>query len=115
MTSSADPADPSELFGLDVIRDDATVLLAPVGELDLAAREEIEPAIDEIRRSGVARLILDLRRVSFMDSTGLRLALELRAAAAEDGFALELIPGPPDVQRIFEVTGTLDVLPFVTT
>ena len=111
----SEPSEPSEPFGFDVIRDDSSALVAPVGELDLAAHGELGPAIDEVRRSGVDRLTLDLRRVSFMDSTGLRLVLELRAAAAADGFDLELIPGPPDVQRIFELSGTLDVLPFVTT
>ena len=113
--AEASQLEPSEPFDFAVIRDDSTVRVAPVGELDHAARGELEPVIAEVRRSGVARLILDLSRVSFMDSTGLRLALDLRAAAAEDGFDLELIPGPPEVQRIFEVSGTLDVLPFVTT
>jgi anti-sigma B factor antagonist len=90
------------------------VRIAPVGELDLATRARLGQAIDEIRRSGVDRLILDLRRVSFLDSSGLRLALELYAAANGDGFDLELVPGPPQVQRIFERTGTLDALPFRT-
>jgi anti-anti-sigma factor len=57
--------------------------------------------------------VLDLRGVSFIDSTGLRLALDLDAAARGDGFRVELIPGPPQVQRIFDLTGALDQLPFV--
>ena len=101
-----------EQFSWEVVRDASSARIAPVGELDLAARPQLERAIDELRRSGVDRLILDLRRVSFMDSSGLRLALDLHTAANGDGFKLELIPGPPHVQRVFELTGTLDTLPF---
>jgi anti-sigma B factor antagonist len=108
------PLAPPERFGWEVDRTDSWVRVAPVGELDIATRTELEMAIDELLRSGVERLILDLRGVSFMDSNGLRLALDLHAAARGNGFALELVPGPPHVQRIFEVTGTLDALPFVS-
>ena len=109
--SSPDVPDP---FRWEVVHDDGWLRVVPVGELDLAARERLEQAIDDLRGSGVDRLILDLRRLSFLDSSGLRLVLELHAAARGDGFELHLIPGPPEVQRIFALTGTLDALPFVT-
>lgn len=107
--SSPDVPDP---FRWDVVREDGSVRVVPVGELDLVARERLESAIDELRRSGVDRLVLDLRGISFLDSSGIRLVLELHAAARGDGFELHLIPGPPQVQRVFELTGTLDALPF---
>ena len=108
------PPAPPERFGSDVVRADSWVRVAPVGELDIATRPELEQAIDELLRADVERLILDLRGVSFMDSNGLRLALDLHTSARKDGFTLELVPGPPHIQRIFEVTGTLDALPFVS-
>jgi anti-sigma B factor antagonist len=100
-------------FGWDVIRNGSSARIALWGEIDLAARPEIEQVIDEVERSGAELVILDLQDVSFLDSNGLRLALELHAAAGSGGFALELVPGPPNVQRIFEITGTADILPFV--
>lgn len=122
---TADGADPnangasasSELpgtFGWDVIRDETSVRVALWGEIDLAARPHLDPVIDDVTQSGIGLVILDLRRVSFLDSNGLRMALELYAASRGDGFALQLVPGPPHIQRVFEVTGTLDALPFVT-
>jgi anti-anti-sigma regulatory factor len=48
-----------------------------------------------------------------MDSTGLRCVLRLDAASRADGFSLGLVAGPPAVQRIFDMTGTADRLPFV--
>ena len=107
------PAVPAP-FRWDVVHDRGSVRVIPVGELDLATRAVLEPAIDELLRSGVDRLILDLRRLSFLDSSGLRLVLEIHSAARGGGFELQLIPAGPQVQRIFELTGTRDALPFVT-
>jgi hypothetical protein len=42
------------------------------------------------------------------------MVLDLHAAARADGFDLQLVPGPPRVQRIFELTDTRDELPFVS-
>ena len=109
--TSPDAPDP---FRWDVVRDDSSARVVPVGELDLAARSQLDQAIDDLRCSGVDRLILDLRRLSFLDSSGLRLVLDLHAAARGDGFELQLVPGPPQVQRVFELTGTLGALPFMT-
>ena len=111
-----DPGPPSRLpgrFGSYVTRADSCVRLALWGEIDLAARPRLEAEIDELRGSGLASLIVDLRHVSFLDSSGLRLVLELYAAARDDGFELQLVPGPPHVQRVFEITRTLGELPFV--
>jgi len=81
-----------------------------VGELDLATTPRLAEAIDELRDSGFDHVVLDLRGVTFVDSTGLRLILSLAASP----LTLELIPGPPAVQRIFETTRTLERLPFRT-
>ena len=48
-----------------------------------------------------------------MDSTGLKLALKWDAAARQDGFQISFIPGPPVVQRVFEITCTSGRLPFI--
>ena len=61
------------------------------------------------------RLILDLSQLEFMDSTGLRLILRWDAEARKDGFSIGLVPGPPVVQRVFELTGTAAALPFIRT
>jgi anti-anti-sigma factor len=58
-------------------------------------------------------LILDLRRLEFIDSTGLRCILEFDAEARQDGCTLALIPGPKPVQRVFELTDTRARLPFI--
>jgi anti-anti-sigma regulatory factor len=47
-----------------------------------------------------------------MDSTGLRTVLLAKELCDSHGFELSLVPGPPKVQRLFELTALLDVLPF---
>ena len=51
-------------------------------------------------------------RVEFLDSTGLQTLLTAHAQAQHDNWELTIIPGPPAVQRLFEISCTIDRLPF---
>jgi anti-sigma B factor antagonist len=78
----------------------------PIGVLDIATVPMLERQLQEVRGAGFRRLIVDLGGLTFMDSTGLELALEWDAAARQDGFEISFVPGEPAVQRVFEITGT---------
>ena len=84
--------------------------IALAGEFDLSGTAKVEPVL---REPGVGRRLLDLRRLTFMDSSGLRLILSANAAARREGWSLQIVPGPPAVQRVFEICGVRDELPFV--
>lgn len=58
-------------------------------------------------------LVLDLREVGFLDTSGLRYVLEIVERADKDGFGVRLVRGPGPVQRVFEVSGLEPRLPFV--
>ena len=58
--------------------------------------------------------MLDLRGVTFVDSTGLHLVLEVDAASRAQRWEFGLIGGPADVQRVFDLTGSRARLPFLT-
>ena len=93
---------------------DRTARLALFGELDMAATFSVEGELDRlIEREGVERLVLDLRGIEFVDSTGLRLLVQTDARARERGVELALVRGRQEVQRVFELAGLADVLPFV--
>jgi anti-anti-sigma factor len=77
--------------------------LALSGELDLGSANELEQAVREVCASG-AELVLDLREVTFMDSTGLRVLIVAGALCEENGHELRIVPGE-DIQRILEMTG----------
>lgn len=89
-----------------------TVEIIPSGELDLASVEQLQRELERQIDVGFARIIIDLRRVEFLDSTALHLILSAHARAEREAWQLAIIPGPRAVQRIFEITHTIDRLPF---
>jgi anti-anti-sigma factor len=88
--------------------------LALKGELDMKSAETLERAMRRLlAEPGSGLIVLDLGGVSFMDSTGLRVVLLCIALCVEDKRELELLPGPDQVQSLFEISG-LDYLPFAS-
>jgi anti-sigma B factor antagonist len=104
---------PPPPFRVDVWPDGDVVHVCPVGEVDLDTADQVCDRLQQLRSAGFTCLILDLRGVSFLDSTGIRLVLEADAAARADGFEFALIEGPAEVQRAFEIVGLRAVLPFI--
>ncbi len=91
---------------------DGSVRLALAGELDIGSAPRLAEAMNEHRQAKQA-VVLDLARLTFMDSTGLGLLLRASQDAARDGWDLTLsreLPQP--VARLFDLTGAQDVLPF---
>jgi len=97
-----------EPFRCEVEPDRAAVRVRPIGELDLATVPLVEAQLAELWSVGFTRIVLDLREVSFMDSTGVRLLLTWHAHSAADGMLFGVISGPPAVQRVLEVSGVVD-------
>jgi anti-anti-sigma factor len=100
-------------FRIEVEPEREAVRVCPIGEVDVGTVGEVRAQLDELKSSGFPRVVLDLRRTTFLDSSGLHLAVEVNAASAADGFAFALIAGPREVHRVFEVTGLSARLPFV--
>jgi anti-anti-sigma factor len=93
-------------------RDARRARLVLGGELDMNARFQAEQALDRLLASPVEQLVVDLGEVTFVDSTGMGLLLEVHDRARSEGFRLRLLPGPDEVHRVFELAGVADVLPF---
>lgn len=101
-----------EPFTCKVTTERDHVVLAPRGDLDMATVGAVERELHRLRGAGVDKIVLDLGGLTFMDSSGLHLVTRWANDAAKDGFEFELEPGPPAVQRLFELTAMTDVLPF---
>jgi stage II sporulation protein AA (anti-sigma F factor antagonist) len=86
--------------------------LALTGELDMDSASKLEEAVREVGASGTG-LVIDLRKVTFMDSTGLRVLIVAATLCEEMGHELRIIPGE-DIQRILEISGLDRVLPFTS-
>ncbi len=89
-----------------VVRDVGDVVVAPSGEIDIASAPVLERELRALAVERDERLVIDLRAVDFLDSSGLRLLIALRNTAKRAGWRLVVVPGPARVQRIFDLTGT---------
>jgi anti-anti-sigma factor len=99
-------------FDVATHRQGGALVIAPRGEIDLATVDLVREAVERDRDAG-EDLVLDLREVGFMDTSGLRYVLELVDAASRDDFSVRLVRGPNAVQRVFAVSGVEPRLPFV--
>jgi anti-anti-sigma factor len=88
--------------------------LALIGELDMAGIDVLQGAVREGNGEGATRIAFDLRELTFIDSTGLRALVSVHDLCRERGCEVALIPGPRAVQRVFELTGLTQVLPFAS-
>jgi anti-anti-sigma factor len=107
-TLASDGVHPFEVHEL-VCGGTHTLLLA--GELDMAAAADVEAVLLACANDAL-RLTLDLSQLTFMDSSGLRLIVFAQQLCREKGAEFALIPGPRQVQRVFELTALVDRLPF---
>jgi len=102
------------LFDLQITERSYGLDAALTGEIDLSTVEEIESRLHETKNGDDARTIsLDLRGVSFLDSSGLRLVLRLHQEMKDTGRRLVVIQGPRRVARVFELSGVEDKLEIV--
>ena len=102
---SDDPAPPPMTTSLEV--DGAGACLIVAGEVDLLMAPEFVAALTAAQDAARA-VVVDLRAVGFMDSTGLRALLEGRVRSASGGgrLALRLAAGGP-VERLLDLAGVL--------
>jgi anti-sigma B factor antagonist len=80
------------------------------GEVDMAAVETLERALESAIRDSVGAFVLDLTDVEFLDSSGLRVLLRGRALLGRADRALAIVCPPGPVRRLFEVAGVADLL-----
>ena len=87
-------------------------ILRPVGELDLDTVEEFEDELRRVEATDAPEICVDLSRVNFIDSHGIKLFINASARCREHAGRLMLLRGPEAVQRTFQTTGLESRLPF---
>jgi anti-anti-sigma factor len=100
-------------FRCEVSREHDTASIRPIGELDLATVPILAAHVAQLREAHCRHVTFDLSELGFIDSTGLRFLLECHAESRQDSFTMALVPGPPAVQQVFELTDTRKHLPFI--
>ena len=85
-------------------------MLTLSGELDLASRGILADAISRACTEGSSCVILDIRHLEFIDSTGLREIVAGKAVCDEHESRFLITDGQPRVERVFEIAGLLELL-----
>jgi anti-sigma B factor antagonist len=96
---------------IDVVERDGVVVVSLAGEVDLCAAPELEESLTRVAASQASSIVIDLDRVSFMDSAGVHVLLQF-SLAQDTGTRLAFTPGSRQVQRLFEITGVRRYLQF---
>jgi anti-sigma B factor antagonist len=104
---------PTAPFEMESAHDGETGRLTLFGELDIATVPRVEAAVDALLQDGVKRLTIDLARLGFVDSSGLRLFIVLDQRAGAERWALALVRPEPQALKVFRISGVEDNLPFV--
>ncbi len=91
-------------FLIDVRSEGERVVLRLDGELDLASVPTLERAVEDSTLDHAEEIVLDLRGLEFIDSTGLRAILLQDKRSTERGQTFALVRGPEQVQRLMSMT-----------
>lgn len=99
---------------IDLTATDRAATLTVAGQMDISCGDRFIACLREARDSQPGVLVIDLRGVTFIDSTGLALLLKADGLARQNQFELQVVrSGAKIVQAVLEATGVEKFLPFV--
>src|SRR3712207_1680808 len=101
----------SPAFGVRAQTLERAHVVSPTGDLDLHTIEEVRAALAG-RAESCEVVVLDLRELTFCDTSGLRLVVETLQGLRPTGTRFALVRGCADVQRLFALARMDDRLPF---
>jgi anti-sigma B factor antagonist len=110
------PAEAARKIGtncfLEESRVDGAHNLVLVGELDLSCSERFAATLEAAIAAELPHVLIDLRSVTFVDSTGLALLLKANTLARQEDFRLDIVRSSVElVQAVFEAAGVGKLLP----
>jgi anti-anti-sigma factor len=99
---------------VETTRNGAVAVVAARGELDLSGAAILEAELERLAAEPeLGTVVLDMRALEFMDSSGLRLIVLADMRAREAGRRFTLVRGTDTVHRVFEITRMSERLDFV--
>jgi anti-sigma B factor antagonist len=97
-------------FQVTVRQEDAAALVVVRGELDLATGPALDAELEAFSGPETSLVVIDLRELEFMDSTGLSIIVRAHQRLGAEGCELSLVQGPAQVQRLLDLTGVAERL-----
>jgi anti-sigma B factor antagonist len=83
---------------------DGLVHVALRGELDLSTVGKVQDELSRVEAASPPVVVLDLSKLTFLDSTGLRCLVTADERARDAGRRVVIVRGPDAVQRVFSIT-----------
>ncbi|HET7488166.1 MAG TPA: STAS domain-containing protein [Acidimicrobiales bacterium] len=106
----ADESMAPETFGIVAVRPDpVSAAVSPAGDLDVSTSPRLLACIDELLAEGRSKIVVDLRAVTFIDSSGLGALVKAHKHAGPTA-RLTVVQPPPHVHRAMEISGILKVI-----
>jgi anti-anti-sigma factor len=99
-------------FDIQIERDGATVVISVSGVFDLIYEQAFRNSLVELERAAPGKLVVDLGRVTFIDSTAIGLLITAWRRSQRDGYdAVIVLPTDGQVPRAFEIAGLERLIP----
>ena len=92
-----------------ITKKDKEVTARLIGRLDTPASQDIAPDVQSLLKEAGNTIILDCKEMSYISSSGLRIFLTLRKAAADKGGRIIVRDINDDIRGVFMMTGFLNL------
>jgi anti-sigma B factor antagonist len=100
-------------LAIDTSNSSGVVRITLTGEFDLAGLPDFDKQLAAVEAEAPPAIVVDLGGLLFMDSSGLRALVTADERARKAGRRFAIVPGPPAVRRVFEITKLDDRLDLV--
>jgi anti-anti-sigma factor len=99
-----------EVLSVSMQSEETRVVIALAGELDLHEAKRLSAAMSEVLTGPVTAIEVDARKLTFIDSAGIRAVLVARADAERLGVGFKLWGASTAVRRIMRIAGVEDLM-----
>jgi anti-anti-sigma factor len=102
-------------FAIEALSHRRTALVALNGELDLSTVSQVTDVLAGLspRADGLRHIVLDLRGLTFMDSTGLHALMAQSESARSDRYNFAVVRGSDSIERLLKLSGVAELLVLV--
>jgi anti-anti-sigma factor len=97
-------------FAVDVVPCGSDVVLAVRGEIDMASRDRLWSAMEQALSLGSARLIVDLSKTTFMDSTGIGLLLQAHGRLQSSAGSVVVRSPSTSARNVLDLAGITHIV-----
>ena len=98
---------------IEVAPDDEACVVNIAGELDLGSAGTLETELQRLLSANLKRIVVNLERLTFLDSTGLRCLLKITRRSRASGDSVRMLGARGQVEQLFAITGARAALPLI--